>query len=97
MKVILTGSTGFIGGEVLKQCLSNPQIDSLVVLSRRDLPHLNSKPKAKVIIIKDFIQYSSDAVNEFEDSDACIWYYLFHQPHPCSVLPTNYLQVPGRF
>ncbi|KAF5861520.1 hypothetical protein ETB97_012846 [Aspergillus alliaceus] len=38
MKVILTGSTGFIGCEVLKQCLQNPSITSIVAFSRRDLP-----------------------------------------------------------
>ena len=73
MKVILTGSTGFIGGEVLQQCLASPQIDKIVVLSRRDLPRLAGNPKAKVLLMKDFQEYPPDVLGELDGSDAVIW------------------------
>ncbi|KIW91177.1 uncharacterized protein Z519_08072 [Cladophialophora bantiana CBS 173.52] len=38
MKTILTGSTGFIGGEILEQCAAHAQITSTVVRSQRALP-----------------------------------------------------------
>ncbi len=74
MKFILTGCTGFIGSEVLSQCLKNPQITSIVALSRRELPESVTKdPKLKVLIFKDFNTYSDSALKELSGADACIW------------------------
>ncbi|TVY88112.1 hypothetical protein LAWI1_G002830 [Lachnellula willkommii] len=73
MKVILTGATGFIGGEILTQCLDHPSITSLVVLSRRPIESLSSHLKAKVIIMEDFKSYPEPVVREISDADACIW------------------------
>jgi uncharacterized protein YbjT (DUF2867 family) len=73
MKVVLTGATGHIGGEALKRCLAEPQIDSIVILSRRKLTEYENEPKAKVIVMKSFTDYSNDAMNAIADSDACIW------------------------
>ena len=74
MKIILTGSTGFIGGEVLAQCLKNPAITSAVVLSRRELSKEISDPRLKVIIMKSFTQYPDSVLKELAGADACIWY-----------------------
>jgi uncharacterized protein YbjT (DUF2867 family) len=74
MKIILTGSTGFIGGEVLAQCLKNPAITLVVVLSRRDLSKEISDPRLKVIIMKSFTQYPDSVLEELAGADACIWY-----------------------
>lgn len=76
MKVVLTGSTGFIGGGVLKQCLANTDIDSIVILSRRQLPQLQGNPKVKVVIMQDFVQYPPEVLKDIDGSDACIWYCL---------------------
>ena len=74
MKVILTGATGFIGGEVLHQCLQNPSITSLVTLSRRNLPNIAAKnPKLKVVVLKDFMNYSDDVLQDLAGAEACIW------------------------
>ncbi|CAI7630467.1 unnamed protein product [Penicillium glandicola] len=70
MKVILTGSTGFIGREVLSQCLANPAITSIVALSRRDLP---PHEKLKVALIDDFMTYPNSIKNQIRDAEACIW------------------------
>ncbi|KAJ6591485.1 hypothetical protein DFH09DRAFT_974577 [Mycena vulgaris] len=74
MKIILTGSTGFVGGEVLAQCLRNPLITSIIVLSRRPLPdNLSADTKVQVIVMKDFKIYSEETVKQLESADACIW------------------------
>jgi NAD dependent epimerase/dehydratase family enzyme len=75
MKVILTGSTGFIGQEVLHQCIQQPKITSILVLSRRALPTevTANNSKVKVVMVNDFRKYSDDIVQDFRDADACIW------------------------
>ncbi|KAJ6021054.1 hypothetical protein N7540_006558 [Penicillium herquei] len=70
MKIILTGSTGFIGNEVLQRCLQHPSITSIVALSRRDLPQHD---KLKVAIMNDFLSYPDTVLEEVKGADACIW------------------------
>ncbi|CAP97094.1 Pc21g21970 [Penicillium rubens Wisconsin 54-1255] len=70
MKVILTGSTGFIGREVLSQCLAHPAITSIVALTRRELP---AHEKLKVTLIEDFMTYPDSIRDEIRDAEACIW------------------------
>lgn len=71
MKLILVGSTGFVGHEVLSQCLQHPAITSIVALSRRDLP---AHEKLQVTIIEDFLNYPDSIRERIKDADACIWY-----------------------
>ncbi|KAI9870248.1 MAG: hypothetical protein M1830_004480 [Pleopsidium flavum] len=74
MKVILAGSTGFIGGEVLEQCLQNSSITSIIALSRRDLPFsVANNPKLKVTIVKDFLSYPESLLQDIKGAEACIW------------------------
>ena len=73
MKVILLGSTGFIGKAVLDRCLKTPAITSLIALSRRDLPEETANPKLTVVIIRDFKTYSDSILEELKGADACIW------------------------
>ncbi|KAJ5785470.1 uncharacterized protein N7503_010682 [Penicillium pulvis] len=70
MKVILTGSTGFVGREVLSQCLAHPAITSVVALSRRELP---PHDKLKIVVIEDFLSYSESVRENIKGADACIW------------------------
>ena len=72
MKVILTGTTGFVGTEVLTQCISQPAIKSIVALSRRPIDSI-THPKLKVVILEDFTVYSEDVLKELEGAQACIW------------------------
>ena len=71
MKLILTGATGFIGAEVLRQCLLNPSITSLVVLTRR--PLLENNPKLKTIIMSDFTYYNDTVLQELAGAESCVW------------------------
>src|SRR6266478_3710777 len=69
MQIILTGATGFVGSEVLKQALADPSIELVTVIVRRSVGVTN--PKLKEIILKDFLDYSK--VAESLKADACIW------------------------
>lgn len=71
MKVVLTGSTGFLGSEVLKQCVEIETIESIIVLTRR--PVDMSNPKVLNIVMKDFRQYDSKVVDAIANADGCIW------------------------
>ncbi|BDD54870.1 hypothetical protein MPDQ_002451 [Monascus purpureus] len=78
MKIILTGTTGFIGQEVLAQCLSNPSITSLVALTRRDshyhYPSTVSKLHVHLMQDGDFLSYSDpELIKAIQGADACIW------------------------
>ena len=72
MKIILTGTTGFIGNKVLQQCLAKPAITSIVALSRRPLDDVTD-PKVKVVVLKDFTAYGEDVLRVVEGAEACIW------------------------
>ncbi|KAJ7170496.1 hypothetical protein C8R43DRAFT_1120920 [Mycena crocata] len=74
MKFVLTGATGFVGGEVLAQCRRNPAISSIVVLTRRPLPEpIAADNKVQAIIMDDFKTYSDQVAHQLADADACIW------------------------
>lgn len=75
MKVILLGSTGFIGKAVLDHCLKTPAITSIIALSRRHLPGEveAANPKLTVVILKDFKLYPDSILEQMKDADACIW------------------------
>ncbi|KAL9595348.1 MAG: hypothetical protein Q9219_006502 [cf. Caloplaca sp. 3 TL-2023] len=71
MKIILTGVTGFIGGEVLRFAIQHPSITSIVVLSRRQLP--TKHPKLVVVVQNDFLHYSEPVLEACTGAEACIW------------------------
>jgi len=71
MKVILTGVSGFIGAEILSQCLSHPSVTSIIAISRRQLPL--SDPKLQIIILSDFSSYPPALLSQLGDAEACIY------------------------
>jgi len=74
MKVLITGATGGIGGGALEQCLIHPDIHSVTVLSRRDLPStISENKKLTCLIVKDFSDLSSGVLESIKDADAMIW------------------------
>ncbi|KAF2001940.1 hypothetical protein P154DRAFT_489448 [Amniculicola lignicola CBS 123094] len=73
IKIILAGATGFIGGEVLQQCLKNPAITSVVALSRHPLPEVAGISKVEVVIMQDFRHYPDEVLGKIAGADGCIW------------------------
>ncbi|KAL2864963.1 uncharacterized protein BJX67DRAFT_198043 [Aspergillus lucknowensis] len=74
MKIILTGTTGFVGTEVLAQVLENPSITSIIVLSRKPLPEpVTKNPKVTVKILDDFLHYPESLLQELQGAEACVW------------------------
>lgn len=77
MKVIVGGSTGFVGTELVRQALAHPAITAVVGLSRRATP-VPSGPEANStkltsIACNNFENYPEDVKKELKGSDACIW------------------------
>ncbi|KAI3325811.1 hypothetical protein HD806DRAFT_553083 [Xylariaceae sp. AK1471] len=74
MKILIVGGTGSIGGECLTQCLSHPNISSVIAFVRRDLhADVSNHPKLKSVMIKDFSQWPEDVLQAHADAAAMIW------------------------
>ena len=54
MKVIITGTTGYVGEGVLLTCLDSPEIEKVLSVSRRPCGHVH--PKLEEYIVKDFME-----------------------------------------
>ena len=70
MKILVTGATGLVGAEVVRQAILDDDILQVTCLVRRtgDLTH----PKLKYIVHPNFLDYSGLS-EVFNDHDACIW------------------------
>ncbi|KAL1878151.1 hypothetical protein Daus18300_002067 [Diaporthe australafricana] len=89
MKLVIGGSSGFVGTELVRQALSNPAITSVIGLSRRETPAPPSAAdaaKLKSVICDDFENYSDSVKKELEDVDAFIW--------TIAVTPTKLKSLP---
>lgn len=76
MKIVIGGSSGFVGTELIRQALSNPAITSIVGLSRRETslpPSTAGAEKLKSVVCDNFESYSDSVKRELHDVDACIW------------------------
>lgn len=75
MKIILTGSTGLVGGEVLRQALAHPSITEAVVLARRQVtdPAVANNPKLRTVIHSDFEHYSDETMAQLKGASGCVW------------------------
>jgi uncharacterized protein YbjT (DUF2867 family) len=70
MNILVTGATGLVGAEVIRQAITDDSINNVTALARRDLPLQHSK--LRTIIHKEFMNYS--AVQSMLGSfDACLW------------------------
>lgn len=77
MKLVIGGSTGFVGTELVRQALNNPKITSIIGLSRRETvlpPSTPGAEKLKSVVCANFDDYPDSVKNELHDVDACIWY-----------------------
>lgn len=75
MKLIVTGATGYIGAEVLRQCLCHPDVTTVVALTRRPLPSSPNAddPRVRNIVMRDFAEYPEEILRELEGAQGCIW------------------------
>ncbi|KAK8128459.1 nucleoside-diphosphate-sugar epimerase [Apiospora sp. TS-2023a] len=77
MKLVIGGSTGFVGTELLRQALENPAVASIVGISRRETKvpdgSTDNASKLKSFTCGDLNHYPDTLKKELEDADACIW------------------------
>ncbi len=70
MNVILTGATGVAGSEALRQCLGDPRVTRVTVLTRR--PTGVAHPKLTELTLADFLDYGP-VLERIAGHDACLW------------------------
>jgi uncharacterized protein YbjT (DUF2867 family) len=70
MKVILFGATGMVGQGVLRECLLDPDVESVLVVGRS--PTGARHPKLREIIHDNFLDYSA-IESELTGFDACFF------------------------
>ena len=90
MKLVVSGASGYVGSEIVRQALADPRITSLIALSRSaiKLPdNLNDSAdvgKFQNVLVEDYGTYSDEAKRAFEGVDAVLWWVsgfptFFHQ------------------
>jgi hypothetical protein len=70
LNVILTGATGMVGEGVLLECLSNPEVERVLVINRR--PGGRSDPKLTEIVHADFFDLAP-IESRLAGYDACFF------------------------
>ena len=76
MKLIVTGATGFVATEVIRQALCRKDITSIIAVARKPVtaPSDAADPsKLRSVIVSDYGTYSDAVTAEFQGADACIW------------------------
>lgn len=76
MRILLTGATGFIGREILEQCITHNYVDRVYVLTRKPLDQKYFKGEKVVEIIhENFEEYPDSLLNRLRDEgvEGCIW------------------------
>ena len=71
VKVVLTGATGFAGGEILAQLLVHPRVARVTCVTRKALSH--GSPKLVTVLHPDFETYEPALLDTLADHDACLW------------------------
>jgi len=75
MKVIIFGATGMVGQGVLRECLRDPNVESVLAISRGasgQTVNRKTDPKLREVVHTDFLNY--DALRgEFAGFDACFF------------------------
>jgi len=70
MNVLLFGATGMIGQGVLRECLLDPGVDSVLAVGRT--PPSGPHPKLRVLVHQDFLDFSTVA-DDMTGVDACFF------------------------
>ena len=80
-RIIVLGASGFIGGNVVQQCINSVLIDEVIVITRRVLSDaLLRNPKVKLIIKEEFSGWGEETWKELDvlagglsGCAGCIW------------------------
>jgi uncharacterized protein YbjT (DUF2867 family) len=70
MKVILFGATGMVGQGVLRECLLDAEVESVLVVGRSSTGQRH--PKLREILLDDFLDYSA-IESQLAGYDACFF------------------------
>jgi uncharacterized protein YbjT (DUF2867 family) len=70
MKILLFGATGMIGQGVLRECLLDPGVESVVAIGRS--PSGQTHPKLRDLVQRDLFDYSAVEL-QFAELDACFF------------------------
>lgn len=76
MKLIVTGSTGLVGAEIIRQALEMKEITQIIAVARKPVQVAEgSDPTSKVksVVIRDYGEYTEEVKAEFAGADVCIW------------------------
>ncbi len=71
MKVIITGATGMVGEGVLLECITNPNVQEILIVSRSPYDGIKS-PKVKECIVPDFFNLEN-VQDQLKGYDACFY------------------------
>ena len=58
-KILITGSTGMVGGKILQLCLNSDKVSDIVSLVRK--PTNTKHEKYKEVVVKDFLHYEDQS------------------------------------
>ena len=98
MKIIVTGATGLIGAEVIRQAIDDPGIHELILLvrSQPEIVH----PKITVVIHKDFLNFSGLS-EHLSKANALVWCLGISQTQVSKkqyeIITYDYLEACARF
>ena len=70
MKVILFGATGMVGQGVLRECLLDPGVETVLAIGRRETGQQDKK--LRELVHKDFSDYSA-IEDKLSGYDACFF------------------------
>ncbi|CAN9108672.1 unnamed protein product [Alternaria alternata] len=69
LKIVISGVTGRIGAHVLHHALRNPLVSTVIALSRRPPPGIETHAKLEVVLLEDFTKYPDDVLAKLSGAD----------------------------
>ncbi|KAK1250085.1 hypothetical protein MKX08_010088 [Trichoderma sp. CBMAI-0020] len=97
MKLIIVGSSGYVGKALVRQAVSSSAITSVVGVGRRETPAPenldNPADAAKFtsVVCDDFLNYSDNVKQKLSYADACIW-LMAVTPNKSATMPWDEVQ-----
>lgn len=70
MNIIVTGATGMVGAEIVRQAIADPQITQITAISRKPLELQHTK--LRVVLLDNFLDYTP-IQQQLQSHAACLW------------------------